>query len=794
MANIDTQKEYFDSETREILETIYRVWDELPKDIREGSHMKDKSAVRKTLRTYLNGMKKDKDGDYFRLVKYYKSKLLRSLGIGRYYAKNSLSFQCFQRAIRHTCLNKLYYDIDMKNAHLSILVQYCEKHNYQCKEVKKSVMKNEDYLKDIMKAHNCDRDHAKKMKLSVSYGSDKPINTKWYIPFKKEIDHIHKKMIKDKENKDILEILKDKEIEEEDFDEYYNIEGKLCGQLMCKIENEILMACIAYLKKHEINTKKLVLCFDGFAILKDLFEPSEKNLEEMAQYAFKKTGYLMTFVSKPMNEIIDLTKFKQDKVEEEIIDDDYEACKILLEKMKSKIYNCNGETYVCNEDHVWTNNKVEVERMITLNCVNLNIKKNSNKICPYSKSVAGIKNMLILVKNMCEQDNHLLETIRLNCKNKLFFKNGVYDFVKKEFRKETDEDMTSIRINREYNNTEDKEAKIYVENILNDIFEKEKHDIMTNNTKNVLEHVARAISGNIQDKDYVMVQGLRNSGKGVFSDMLINAFGSYIGATLTNNFMFQGSKSHQDEALNRKWLLPHIHTRILIGNEMPTDQNSQAMIDGVLIKSLSSGGDIQKCRGLYQSEISFVPQFRIFMFYNTIPEICPVDALQTCSLFYMPNQYIRKSEYDMKVKSGEHIDKYMKIADDNIKDKLKEGKLIDAFTKIIIEHYKDHSVENTEKAKMSIMDYRMDMKDEKLIFNETFDFSNTKSFTSSTEIHNQLKRSLPNISLQQIKSYLSNNIGLEYTIRKINKIRVRGYVGVQLKQGSIFDDDQAICE
>jgi hypothetical protein len=219
-----------------------------------------------------------------------------------------MSLQSLTRKIRHTITEEVYNDIDMKNAHHSILVQYCKKKGWECPELEKSVKNSDQYLKDIMEADKLTKGEAKRIKLAVSYGSDTATSkAKWFKAFKDEIKSIHKKMMNDPDNKGLIEKIKNnkkhinigtngvnlgnvnKYNTNGKKNEVYNIDGKLCGHLMCEIENQILVACVGYLKNESISIKNLVLCFDGFMINKNIFNPSDENLDKMSAYAEKKT-------------------------------------------------------------------------------------------------------------------------------------------------------------------------------------------------------------------------------------------------------------------------------------------------------------------------------------------------------------------------------------------------------------------------------------------------------------------------------------------------------------------------
>jgi hypothetical protein len=127
------------------------------KDLDEG--------IRMQLKKYY-GMIKDDTVE----VKYYFSKNL--MDKGRLYADKSLSLQNFKKEIRHYLARDDYIDIDMVNAHPTIIYQYCKKHNIECSYLEYYVNNREDLLSKIQTRHEIDRDAAKKLILRLVYLGD----------------------------------------------------------------------------------------------------------------------------------------------------------------------------------------------------------------------------------------------------------------------------------------------------------------------------------------------------------------------------------------------------------------------------------------------------------------------------------------------------------------------------------------------------------------------------------------------------------------------------------------------
>lgn len=764
-------------------------WDEMPSELKDGTHHVGDANLKRIFSNYINKSTIIKGTNRATIpVTYHYSKFMKNSG--RQYAIGHLSLQSLTRKIRHTITHDIYNDIDIKNAHLTILAQYCEKRGWNCGAIKKSVINNEKYLKEMMELDNLTRDEAKKRKLQVSYGSLK-VSSKapWFEKFKKNIIRIHEHMMKADENKELIETIKiEKKSDKVDYYgrpyDVYNVNGKLCGQLMCMIENKLLEACIEYLKREHIPIKNIVLCFDGFMIKKEIFNPSTEILEKMSEYVYDKTGYKVTYVSKPQDEIVSLEGLKRTISEDIIIDNDVTACDLLLAKMKGTIYSCDNNIYVKTSDtNIWTNDEMIVERQIANSLIDmpLVVEKSSGKYASYSKNLNGIRNLLALVKYRSPIDNSLVETIRLKSKGKIFFKNGVYDFSIGKLRTETDDDMTPIRIDKNYNGNVDKSAKKELINILNGIFDNEKQTI------NMLQHGARGIAGNIEDKDFVIGVGLRDCGKGILTQLFATSFGVYASEVDANNFLGSKRIGKTDEAKNKMWLIRNMWTRILLANECDIDNgNEKSIINGVLIKSLMSGGDMQTARSLYKTEIKFVFNGRLFMFINDLPEIKPVDTCQHMALFQFPHKFIPPQRYE-ELKKKNELQPFERIEHVEYKDKLKNIKYTDAFIQLIFENYKNEPVINCDDITRDSKEFRKDAGDELLYYKETFDYTDKKTFTPLEEIYDKVNEKYPDVSAQKIKTFLTKNMKLIEGRKRIDGIQLRGYFGIKIKDSEDID-------
>ena len=106
--------------------------------------------------------------------------------------------------------------------------------------------------------------------------------------------------------------------------------------------------------------------------------------------------------------------------------------------------------------------------------------------------------------------------------------------------------------------------------------------------------------------------GKGSNGKSLLSTFLNTTLGAYYGllnvALITQK---RGSADSANPSLSEK-----IFTRCLITSE--TDEN-QALNTGLM--KIMTGGENYECRGLYKSNVKFIPQWKIILLCNNIPDL-----------------------------------------------------------------------------------------------------------------------------------------------------------------------------
>jgi phage/plasmid-associated DNA primase len=258
--NINTLKALYLLETYS-LENFMTIFD--------GKKCEAKKEYDKTIK-YLTH--KVKNPDEWTSYKYHGTRL-----DGRLYGVNSL--QTIMRPIKGFLTEKITTDLDMVNAHCTILLELCILNNFESPNLKLYVENRETYLQKIMNDDNLIREDAKK-KVLKSTNTNKRINTNnaFLKNYDKEMAILHTKFLE----KDCYAYVKDYAKNEGNF------EGSFINHILCINEEHILKLMRDYCNKNSIKMHSLF--FDGLMVYGDI---NKSTLEDMEKYIQENSDFKM---------------------------------------------------------------------------------------------------------------------------------------------------------------------------------------------------------------------------------------------------------------------------------------------------------------------------------------------------------------------------------------------------------------------------------------------------------------------------------------------------------------------
>jgi hypothetical protein len=227
--------------------------------------------------------KGDAKKEYEKIIKYLNNKISSSINYVKYnYVKGrnsgrligDFTIQSCNKNIRGFICDGLTTDIDMDNAHPTILLTLCNKYEIHAPNLTLYINDRKKCLNDIQEKDNISYTNAKK-KVLISTNLDKKITTKseFLKNYDKEMKQLHKKFL------DIEEYNYVKEYAKRD-----NFEGSFINHVLCIYENEILTSMRTFCNINKIDIHSLM--FDGLMVYGDI---NEYTLKEMQKYINKNT-------------------------------------------------------------------------------------------------------------------------------------------------------------------------------------------------------------------------------------------------------------------------------------------------------------------------------------------------------------------------------------------------------------------------------------------------------------------------------------------------------------------------
>jgi hypothetical protein len=666
--------------------------------------------------------KEQKKHNYKLKVNYCQSMRIDDDKIGRMIGYGP----CMQRlynGIRGVLMNGITLDADMKLAHPSLLYKLCIDNDISAPSLYKYISSREEIIEDLGKTDGLTKAEVKNLfnksinKEELTYKhNNKKIKNKFFLEFDAEVKMIQKEIIT--LYPQYLAVLEDKNKE-------YNEIGSAINYILCDKENEILQKALRFIR-NETDHKISVLMFDGFMIEPNNINEVDKQKLIKQLNKVTKEDMIKWDIKEHNIELLELIN------EMEFIEiDSYMASDIIsltnhiIEgKLKDKIYRCNDNLYLITQEKILSNEKTincELYKIISNNDYHFGPTedKDGNPLPIAGKYHKTIKEIIECIKNRCPINNNFLKEVWSDTLGKIYFNNGYYDFDKSKFVKGK-YNKSFIKI--EYDYSDVIEEKYYTEvynKLLNPVFcvddnlGEAKKKTQTELLNHFLYKISRIMAGKIEDKEWILLEGMRDCGKGAICDLLKNSFEGYVKATNSGNFVYKASTT--DSAKSQSWMIDYEFIRAAIASE-----TSAITHDGSIIKKFSSGGDWIEARKNTKDEREFKMQCGLILCCNDLPKIEPKDALEKCVEYQLKAKFINDEFPESEKIEG--FSYYKK--DDEFKASFSCRKeIILAFTNIIIKAFNNKQKYPEELKKIN--DSNKEESDYTRLFN-LFEITNDK--------------------------------------------------------------------
>lgn len=494
------------------------------------------------------------------------------------------------------------------------------------------------------------------------------------------------------------------DIKESKLSRSHNVHSSVFAIVMFDLENTCMMAAHDYFER-ETKFSPMSLIFDGFLLkaVPGIARIPQEMLDACSNHVYEKTTFRVTFAQKaldnglalpgynpPVRRPPDLVFVKRYRVE-----NDHDGGLAMLD-LFGKHVAYDGDVFYTKEDGLWT----EIREMWKIksyfhmrvaDAPLYKIDKDMEERNDIFKNVSKQRSITDAAVHelMKHRDPDFRAKLSRSSRGKLLFRNGYLDLRQDSTKllPVSDEVLFEHRIECDYTPEENEWDHEIERRIFLPIFgdtEEGRANAMCWKT-----YVCRGFACEIGEKRWAIMCGKRNCGKGVLCDSLRQAFGKYTGSFSANNMKADKSSKGQDFDLALSFAKDFDKRGLVFSNELNIVKGHNQMLDGNLVKMLTSGGDMVNIRALYGMPREVVPMARMLICANDIPDINPKDAMSTLIVFEIDAEFVESLDDRMRMCNERGSMRYQ-IRDPVIKRFIKEPEYQVAFIRHIIKAYVPH--------------------------------------------------------------------------------------------------------
>lgn len=630
-------------------------------DVDALSHLLVSDGVSLLIKNRLRQMSRNATKGNELRVAYLRGKKFKSEEYGRITPEKGIGLALIERDMRNFLANKFYFDLDMVNSQPVILEQICKRKGWECDVLAKFNAEREDYMKQL----HGDRNKAKQMVMTMLFGD-------LVVPEKHEFFNglvAQLKCITDNlyasAPEDIKKIAKKHK--------KWNEKGSVCACILQQEEFKCLMALDKALCKE--GRELSVLMHDGGYVRKltDETELPTSLITFCEKVILEETGYSVVLKQKDMPTTFTIPE-TSDLIDPSVLIDDKYAAEVFCEKMGDHLIRCNDGIYIFNtETGIWSNNEIDVKTAITKSkLVFKQMGALGVRTFDYSGSLKSMKDCFSYLPHIIPNQPDYFLSRTDSSAFKLLFQDGIYDFKTDTFTAAFDPNIIfHCAIQLPFNKTEVAEDIAFVRQ---NLFENPFNN--TDTPRVLLHYLMRAICGDYRMKKYIIGIGGTNSGKGTTAEKLTQTFGEYVSSFSGNSLLLRRGDTEATREMS--WIHRIAKSRIAISSEMKMSEN--AVIDGNMLKSIVSGGDVLTLRRVYENEHQFINTSTPFIFCNDLPKFSPADEGLRLRTIVITYDYSFVPDPNPTIPS-------QKKGDANLKQTLKDVKYSYALFHIIRQQY-----------------------------------------------------------------------------------------------------------
>ena len=598
------------------------------------------------------------------------------------------ALQRINKLVRGALCHGRHIDYDMVNCHPVLLVHICKTRNIPCRHLERYMSNREEHLKALMDDLDCTRDDAKFLFLSsANYdqarttftapegGRPRKIKCKTFIAFDEAMKEIQQTLVP---------MCRD-EIKGKYKPKDRNEIGSAMSYIMCDLESKVLTEALT-----AVEVVPNVRMFDGFMLDADT-ELSVAALDR----ATEKYGIRWSVKEHDTSIVESLAEVQCSSGDSVslVCPDLLKMCNDLFATLfKGRLCRNQGTLYFKTKGGWVSEANKAIERGLFRELSDcdlwLSAEDTATPQC-VSASNHHLKNLIEFVTNRAVDDPRFLDHMYEWTKGKVYFQNGYWDFPQNRFVETTDM-HTFVVVPRDFSERRDPALRRDLfRRVFDPIFTADPgrtkpqtgvtHETQTALRDRFLHKWARIMAGHVEDKDWLVLTGPRNCGKGVIIDLTIGTFAKYVGSTNAEHFAVKRTDGDSQKALS--FLIPFQWKRAMGASEMELSRRGEGL-SGTLIKKVNSGGDTLSARSNFRDEIEFHIQATLALVCNDMDEVKPVDTMEKCEMYPMKSKFVQQGES----KEFQNICYYE--ADPSVKDVfIKDSKVQNEFVHVLIDAY-----------------------------------------------------------------------------------------------------------
>jgi hypothetical protein len=562
---------------------------------------------------------------------------------GRVYADKGS--QMMDLEVRAELSHKLYHDIDIVNAHPTLILSEARRENWACEKLAKYVEDRDGTLARIQEYYGVERPEAKRLCCLLMFGGGLK---NWEVDCKATERDMPEMLALKREFKGLMRHVWEKYPKRTVFPPKSTDRDKMATNMsawVCGHEYSTLM--VMHAVAIEMGESPDVLIHDGMMIRKRPALDEERLstvMRAMEARVLEKLGYEIKLVEKVMEPLrtLDMSKAMAleqkeapaDMLPPDVLVNDRYAARKLVELAGGRLKSVDGELYSYVRG-LWSKDPHEVDKLIEEFADRMVIKQDGGKVMITYDYVGSSRLLNAMKSRLAVQccDDGFFDRHHGSGLGKLLFEDGVYDFETDMFTPGFDDKLLMwYRIRRPYCASVSPDAKAFVLAVIDRMFPDE--DWRSEGDRDCGEYdreayklhmlicLARALAGGYANgRRFHFMPGGSGAGKSLLIAILMAALDGYVGTFTANSLRLPGRGCGADPAARNRFLVDLAHRRIALSTEA---EDSPGMLDSGLIKGIS-GNDPIPMRQLYKEARSIPLDCTMFVFVNDVPEVSNFD-------------------------------------------------------------------------------------------------------------------------------------------------------------------------